>query len=75
MRHEGGPSFADLDRELGVTPAPSSEWRKKYAGVETSELKRLKTLEAENAKLKRMYGDQAIQFEGFHEAVGHGLRC
>ena len=56
-RHEAGRSIAELARELGVTPATLYQWRKESAGVETSELKRLKSLEAENAKLKRMYHD------------------
>lgn len=68
-RHEGGQSVADLARELGVTPATLYQWRKKYAGVETSELKRLKALETENAKLKRMYADQAIQIEALRDVV------
>ncbi len=68
-RHEGGQSVADLARELGVTPATLYQWRKKYAGVEASELKRLKTLEVENAKPKRMYADQAIQIEALKDVV------
>lgn len=68
-RHEGGQSVADLARELGVTPATLYQWRKKYAGVETSELKRLKALETENAKLKRMYAEGAIQIDALKDVV------
>ena len=58
--HESGRTAAEICRELGVSQAAFYNWRKKYAGMATSELKRLKELEAENRKLKQMYADLAL---------------
>ena len=58
---EGGRSVEELARELKVSKGTIYTWRKKYSGMEVSHLRRLKELEAENAKLKRMYADQALQ--------------
>jgi len=46
---------------LGINPGTFYNWRKRYSGMNASDLKRLKELESENAKLKRMYADQALQ--------------
>ena len=59
--NESGRKVEDISRELGINPGTFYNWRKKYSGMEASHLKRLKELEAENAKLKRMYAEQAIQ--------------
>ena len=61
--NEAGRKVEDISRELGISTVTFYKWRKKYAGMEASHLKRLKELEAENAKLKRMYADQALQLE------------
>lgn len=61
--NEGGRKVEDISRELGISTGTFYQWRKKYAGMEASHLKRLKELEAENAKLKRMYAEQALQLE------------
>jgi putative transposase len=58
--HEGGRSTEDICRELGINKATFYNWRKKYAGMESNELKRLKDLEEENRKLKAMYADLAL---------------
>ena len=68
-RHENGQSVADLARELGITPATFYTWRKKYAGMESSHLKRLKELESENANLKRMYAELAIDNAALKDVV------
>jgi putative transposase len=54
---ESGVPIADLIRKHGISRPTYFNWRTKYGGVSVSELKRLKDLEAENAKLKRMYAD------------------
>ena len=59
--NESGRRVEDISRELGINPGTFYNWRKKYSGMEISHLKRLKELESENAKLKRMYADQALQ--------------
>lgn len=58
--HEAGRSTEDICRELGVHKATLYNWRKKYGGMESNELKRLKELEEENRKLKAMYADLAL---------------
>lgn len=58
--HEAGRNAEDLSRELGINKATFYNWRKRYSGMETQELKRLKELEEENRKLKSMYADLAL---------------
>jgi putative transposase len=58
--HEGGRSTEDICRELGINKATFYNWKKKYGGMESNELKRLKELEEENRKLKSMYADLAL---------------
>ena len=58
--HEGGREIKDLCRELGITATTFYNWRKKYSGMDSSQLKRLKELEEENRKLKQMYADAAL---------------
>jgi len=58
--YEGGREIKDLCRELGITATTFYNWRKKYSGMESSQLKRLKELESENRKLKQMYADAAL---------------
>jgi len=58
--HEAGRDVQDLARELGINKATFYNWRKKFGGMETQELKRLKELEDENRKLKAMYADLAL---------------
>lgn len=61
--NENGRKVDDIARELGINVGTFYQWRKKYSGMEVSHLKELKELKAENAKLKRMYADQALQLE------------
>ncbi len=58
---EAGMPVAELCRKHGVSNATYYQWKSKYAGVQVSELTRLRELEAENAKLKRMYADLALE--------------
>lgn len=60
--NEAGRKVEDISRELGINPGTFYNWRKKYSGTDASHLKRLKELEAENSKPKRMYAEQAIDF-------------
>lgn len=57
---EKGRSVPDVARELGIDKSTIYYWRKKYGGMETSHLKRLKELEEENRKLKQMYADVSL---------------
>jgi|SRR5579863_6815541 len=59
-QHEGGRSTKDLCREHGISEATFYNWKNKYGGMETSDVKRLKELEEENSRLKKMYADLAL---------------
>ncbi len=58
--HEAGVPVADLCRKHGVSNASIYKWKAKYGGMDISEAKRLKTLENENAKLKRLLADSML---------------
>jgi len=58
---EAGVPIAEMLRQHNISKATYFQWRAKYAGASVGELKRLKELEAENAKLKRMYADLALE--------------
>ena len=58
---EAGAPVADVVRKVGVSRATFFKWRSKYGGATVSELARLKELEAENTKLKRMYAELALE--------------
>lgn len=58
--HEAGVPVADLCRKHGVSNASIYKWKAKYGGMDISEAKRLKTLEDENAKLKRLLADSML---------------
>jgi putative transposase len=55
--HEAGVSVADLCRKRGVSDASIYKWKAKFGGMEVSEARRLKTLEDENTRLKRLLAD------------------
>ena len=61
--NEAGRKVEDISRELGINVGTFYNWRKKYSGMDVNHLKRLKELEVENSKLKRMYAEQALQLE------------
>jgi putative transposase len=67
--NEAGRKVETISRELGINPGTFYNWRKKYSGMEVSDLKRLKELEAENAKLKRMYAEQALKLEMANDII------
>jgi putative transposase len=58
---EAGIPVGDLLRRHGISRATYFVWRSKYAGTTVPELRRIKELEGENAKLKRMYADLALE--------------
>lgn len=60
---EQGKPVETIEREHGVSRATFYKWRQRYGGLEASELKRLKELEEENGKLKRMYANLALDLE------------
>ena len=73
QEHEGGRDAKDICRELGVTTATFYKWRQRYGGMEVSELKKMKELEEENARLKRMYSNLSLVHEALKDAVAKKL--
>jgi len=60
---DGGKSAEEITRQYGVSKASLYKWRQRYGGMEASELKRIKELEEENARLKRMYANVAMELD------------
>ena len=60
QRHEKGEKINDICRDIGISDKTFFVWRKKYSGLEVQDLKRLKSLEEENSKLKRLVAEQAL---------------
>ena len=58
--HEAGAKTSDLARKHGISEATFYNWKAKYGGMELSDVKKMKSLEEENARLKKMYADLAI---------------
>ena len=58
---ESGMKVSDLCRKHGISDATYYNWKSKYGGMEASDLKKIKELEAENAKLKKMYADLSLE--------------
>ena len=68
-RVEGGQSVPELCRELGISSATFYKWRAKYGGLDVSMLARMKELEAENARLKKMYAEERLKADILQEAI------
>ena len=66
---DAGVKVQDLCRKHGISPATYYKWKSKYGGLSVSELKRMKELEAENAKLKRMYADLSLENEALKDLI------
>ena len=67
---ESGVRVADLAREQGISEATFYNWRAKYGGMETSMMKRMKELEDENRRLKKMFAEEKLKAEIIQEAIG-----
>ena len=59
-QHEGGVSTADVCREHGISSATFYKWKAKFGGLDVSDPRKLKALEDENAKLKRLLAEQML---------------
>ncbi len=68
--YEAGKSALELSRDKGISQATLYSWRKKYGGMSATELKRLKQLEEENQRLKRMYAELSLDHELAKEIIG-----
>lgn len=68
--HQAGLSAAELCRKHGISDATFYNWRSKYGGMEVSEAKRLKQLEDENAKLKKLLAESVMDISTLREMLG-----
>lgn len=66
---ESGVPIADLCRQHGMSNATFYNWRSKYGGMDTSMVARMKELEEENRRLKKMYAEERLKAEILHEAM------
>ena len=62
-QQEAGMKTADICREQGISQATFYNWKSKYGGMEASDVKRLRDLEQENARLKRMYAELSLDHQ------------
>ena len=67
--HEAGAAPAALCRQHGISEQTLYRWKQKYDGLEGDELKRLKALEEENARLKRLVAEQALDNQALKELL------
>ena len=67
--HQAGLSAQELCRKYGVSDATFYKWRSKYGGMDAALMSRMKELEAENARLKKMYAEERLKAEVVREAL------
>jgi len=70
---DAGVPVKDLCRQTGISSATYYQWKSKYGGLEASDLKRIRELEAENAKLKRMYAELALDNAAMKDLIAKKL--
>ena len=68
--HAAGRSVDDVCRQHGSSRATLDRWKQQYSGMAVPELQRLKALEGENARLKRLVADQALDNQMLKELLG-----
>jgi putative transposase len=68
--HQAGLSAAEICRKYGISDATFYNWRSRYGGMEVSEAKRLKALEDENRKLKKLLAESMLDVAALKELLG-----
>jgi putative transposase len=68
--HQAGLSAAELCRKHGISDATFYKWRSKYGGMEVSDARKLKSLEDENRKLKKLLAEQMLDNSTLKEMLG-----
>lgn len=68
--HAAGASVSDLCRKLGISDAAFYKWRSRYGGMEVSETRKLKALEEENRKLKKLLAESMLDVSTLKEMLG-----
>lgn len=67
--HQAGLSASELCRKHGISDATFYNWRSKYGGMDAPLIARLKELEVENARLKKMYADECLKSDILQDAM------
>ena len=67
--HEAGAKVDDICRRLGISSGTFYNWRSKYAGLEVNEAKRLRELEQENNKLKRLLAEKLLEVDAMKDVL------
>ena len=67
--HEAGARVDDICRRINISTGTFYNWRSKYGGLEVNEAKRLRELETENGKLKRLLADKLLEVEALKDVV------
>lgn len=66
---EGGRNVRDVCREYGISETTYYNWKSKYGGMESSDIKRLKELEQENRRLKQMYAELSLENRALKDVI------
>lgn len=69
---EAGASIRELARRHGITETTFYRWRRKYGGMQVADARRLKQLEEENRRLKRIVADQSLNLQVLKDLLGNG---
>jgi len=72
---DAGVPVKDICRQAGISAPTYYKWKAKYGGMEASDLKRVKELEAENARLKRMYAEMALDNAAMKDLIAKNCRA
>lgn len=70
---DAGVPVKDLCRQAGISTATYYQWKSKFGGMEASDLKRIRELEAENTRLKRMYAELALDNAAMKDLIAKKL--
>ena len=70
---DAGIPVKDICRQAGISAPPDYKWKAKYGGMEASDLKRVKELESENTRLKRMYAEMALDNAAMKDLIAKKL--
>jgi putative transposase len=68
-KHDAGAKVEDICRDLGISNGTFYNWRSKFVGMEVNEAKRLRELETENNKLKRLLADKLLEVEAMKDVL------
>jgi putative transposase len=68
-QHEAGVKVVDLCREHGISNATFYQWKAKYGGLDASQLKQIKDLQEENARLKRMFAELSMMHDALKQVI------